>query len=30
MIVNDTHRFAFVHIPKCAGSTIRLALAPYD
>lgn len=30
MIVNDTHRFVFVHIPKCAGTTVRDALAAHD
>lgn len=30
MIVNDEHKFAFIHIPKCAGSTVRKTLAPYD
>lgn len=30
MIVSDTHRFAFMHIPKCGGTTVRNALAPYD
>ncbi len=30
MIISDTHRFAFMHIPKCAGTTVRQALAPYD
>ena len=30
MIVSDKHRFAFIHIPKCAGSTVRQALAAYD
>lgn len=30
MIVSDTHRFVFVHIPKCAGTAVRSALAPYD
>lgn len=30
MIISDKHRFAFVHIPKCAGSSIRKVLAPYD
>jgi hypothetical protein len=30
MIVSDTHRFLFVHIPKCAGTAVRTALAPYD
>ncbi|ANU07115.1 sulfotransferase family 2 domain-containing protein [Paraurantiacibacter namhicola] len=26
MIVSHTHRFAFIHIPKCAGTAIRAAL----
>lgn len=30
MLINDTFRFAFVHIPKCAGTMVRNALAPYD
>jgi hypothetical protein len=30
MIISDTHRFAFVHIPKCAGTTLRNALLPFD
>ena len=30
MIVSDTHRFAFVHIPKSAGTTVRFALMGYD
>jgi len=30
MIINDTYRFVFVHIPKCAGTTMRDALAPFD
>lgn len=30
MIICDTNEFVFVHIPKCAGTTIRNALAPYD
>ncbi len=30
MILNDTYRFAFVHIPKCAGTSVRDALARYD
>lgn len=30
MIINDTHEFAFVHIPKCAGTTVRERLARYD
>ena len=28
MIVNDTHRFIFVHTPKAAGSSLRQVLAP--
>ena len=30
MIVSDSKRFIFVHIPKCAGNTVRLWLRPYD
>lgn len=30
MIINDTHRFLFVHIPKCAGTAIRQSLHGYD
>ncbi len=33
MIFLDTHRIAFVHIPKCAGSTVRrqlVAHCPFD
>ncbi|MGD8914417.1 MAG: sulfotransferase family 2 domain-containing protein [Candidatus Thiodiazotropha sp.] len=30
MIINDTHRFVFIHIPKCAGTTVRERLRPYD
>ena len=30
MIISDTHRFIFVHIPKCAGTAVRTALAPFD
>lgn len=30
MLIADTHRFVFVHIPKTAGSTGRDALRPYD
>lgn len=30
MIVNDTHRFVFVHVPKCAGSTVRRRLRHLD
>jgi hypothetical protein len=30
LIINDTHRFAFLHIPKNGGTSVRQALAPYD
>lgn len=30
MIIDDRHRIAFIHIPKCAGTTIRQYLQPYD
>ncbi len=30
MIVSDQHKFAFVHIPKCAGTSVRKALRPID
>jgi hypothetical protein len=30
MIISDEHRFAFVHIPKCAGTSVRKALRPID
>ncbi|MBO0732801.1 MAG: sulfotransferase family 2 domain-containing protein [Methylocapsa sp.] len=30
MIISDEHRFAFIHIPKCAGSTVRTQLAGID
>lgn len=30
MIISDKHRFVFVHVPKCAGTSVRKALAPYD
>ena len=29
MIVSDAHRFVFVHVPKCAGTSVRLALQPF-
>ncbi|MEM6438881.1 MAG: sulfotransferase family 2 domain-containing protein [Pseudomonadota bacterium] len=29
MIVSDAHRFVFIHVPKCAGTTVRGALADY-
>jgi len=30
MIISDRHRFAFIHIPKCAGSYVRHYLEPFD
>ncbi|MFC3098019.1 sulfotransferase family 2 domain-containing protein [Alteraurantiacibacter palmitatis] len=30
MIVSDTYHFAFIHIPKCAGTTVRAALEQFD
>jgi hypothetical protein len=30
MIINKTHNFGFIHIPKCAGSTIRQQLRDRD
>ena len=30
MIIDDQHKFVFVHIPKCAGTTIRQALQQFD
>jgi hypothetical protein len=30
MIISDKYRFAFVHIPKCAGIYVRNCLAKYD
>jgi Sulfotransferase family len=30
VIISDAHRFAFVHIPKCAGSSIRQQLDRLD
>lgn len=30
MIICHTNRFVFLHIPKCAGSTVRSALSRYD
>lgn len=29
MIISDAHRFVFVHIPKCAGTSVRRSLAPF-
>jgi Sulfotransferase family len=30
VIISDEHKFAFVHIPKCAGTSLRKALKPID
>lgn len=30
MIISDEQRFVFVHIPKCAGTSVRDQLRPYD
>ena len=30
MIIDDVHRMAFIHIPKCAGTSVRKQLAPVD
>lgn len=30
MIISNTHRFVFVHIPKCAGTSVRNLLRPFD
>ena len=30
MIIDDTHRAAFVHIPKCAGTSVRRQLEPLN
>lgn len=30
MIIDDTHRLAFVHIPKCAGTSVISMLRKYD
>lgn len=30
MIINDTHQTIFIHIPKCAGTTVRRYLQPFD
>lgn len=30
MIIDDKHEIAFIHIPKCAGTTIRQYLQEYD
>ncbi len=30
MIISDDHRFVFVHVPKCAGTSLRHALRAID
>ena len=30
MIISDTQRFIFLHIPKCGGTTIRNSLIDFD
>jgi len=30
MIISDNHRFVFVHIPKCAGTTVKARLRAID
>lgn len=30
MIINDSHKFCFVHIPKCGGTSIRDILEDFD
>src|ERR1700744_524201 len=30
MIISDPHRFVFVHVPKCAGTSVRRALRAID
>lgn len=30
MIIDDSHRLAFVHIPKCAGTSVKRAMRPLD
>lgn len=30
MIISDDHRFVFVHIPKCAGTSVREQLKQHD
>lgn len=30
MIIDDVHKMAFVHIPKCAGTSVRRQLEPLD
>lgn len=30
MIISETKAFAFIHVPKCAGTSIRNSLSPHD
>jgi hypothetical protein len=30
VIISDEHRFAFVHVPKCAGTLVRMQLSHLD
>tara|TARA_R110000751_G_scaffold14890_20_gene48355 strand:+ start:8634 stop:9464 length:831 start_codon:yes stop_codon:yes gene_type:complete len=30
MIISDHHKLAFIHIPKCAGTSLRQLLVPFD
>ena len=30
MIINHKHKFIFVHVPKCAGTSVARALYPYS
>lgn len=30
IIISDRHKFVFVHIPKCAGTTVRTLLEQFD
>lgn len=30
MIISNTHRFVFIHIPKCAGTTVRNPIASFN
>lgn len=30
MIISDSHRFAFIHVPKCAGTSVRKCLDQFD
>ncbi|WP_171239020.1 sulfotransferase family 2 domain-containing protein [Ruegeria sp. HKCCA5763] len=29
MILSDRHRFVFIHVPKCAGTSVRASVLPY-